>query len=140
MLNFRIYTLIRVTWVVRVTPHVTRVVRTQCVAAVLYTLLGTWGAVAQVLGTFDSRVATRTPVWDVKILVDPVDNATLQVVRAELLSKGAGHRLYMQYLLNRCVLLRNWLPPSLPTILFCKCNCPNFEGQRAFGNAARKLA
>jgi hypothetical protein len=102
-------------------------------------VLGTWGAVAQVLGTFDSRVANRIPVWDVKILVDPIDNATLQAVRAELLSKGAGHRLYMQHLLNRCVLLRNWLPPSLPTILFCKCNCPDFEGQRAFGNAARKL-
>ena len=77
-------------------------------------VLGTWGAVAQVLGTFDSRVVTRTPVWDVEILVDPVENATLQAVWAELLSKGAGHRLYMQHLLNEPLCASPQLAAPIP--------------------------
>lgn len=100
-------------------------------------------AAAQVLGTFDSRVSSHTPVWEVKVMVDPLERATLQAAWNELIAHRAashGNIAIMNFLIRFHQYHHHpWLPRSLATILRCSCSCPDFAGQRAFGNAPRRF-
>ena len=66
-------------------------------------------AAAQVLGTFDSRVSSHTPVWEVKVMVDPLERATLQAAWNELIAHRASGRRTRQH-------RHDELPRPLPSV------------------------
>jgi hypothetical protein len=78
-------------------------------------------------------------------MVDPLERATLQAAWNELIAHRAashGNIAMMNFLIRFHQYHHHpWLPRSLATILrcTCSCSCPDFAGQRAFGNAPRRF-